>query len=426
MHTSLVRAVCLALVALSAVPLLAQSDAPQTGPSDEAPAVPPLGQRFGLLVMQGRYLDALEEFEAAEPAEAELAWLSYEQYRPALDGFFVDDAKGTPLPAADAADLAAYEGASAEDAIAAIVERARATRIVIVNEAHDSPRDRAFILKVAEALKPLGFTHYAAETFANQTPEMASAALGWLVEEGYPIRSTGTYTTDPMFSFLVRRAMALGYQPVAYEIPFTPELAALSPEESIAVREQTQAENLARSIAAAGPDAKFLIHVGYGHAAERPVSAEAVPWMAARLANLTGIDPLTVDQTQVTENDRSPANRALHAALAPRFEGRSAVFFRDGRAIATRQLGHAVDLQVVHPTAMAVDGRPDWLHDTGRRAVAIPAELMPTEGRRLVQAFIAGEAEDAVPLDQALVEAGQAAPVLYVPAGTDLRWAVQD
>jgi hypothetical protein len=390
------------------------------------PRALPLGQRFGILIMQGRYLDALETFETATAAEQEQAWPSYEQYRPALDGFFVPAPDQAPLAAADPADLAAYDGAVAQDAIAAIVERARATRIVIVNEAHDSPRDRAFILKVAVALRPLGFTHYAAETFTNQTPELAAAAMGRLAAEGYPVRSTGTYTSDPMFGFLVRRAMALGYRPVAYEIPFTPELAALSGDDGIALREQTQAENLARALAAAGPEAKFLIHVGYGHAAERLARPDGVPWMAARLAELTGIDPLTIDQTQVSENDADPANRALHVALAPHVGDRPAVFFRDGQALASRPLGEAVDLQVVHLLEHAVDGRPDWLRTTGRRAVAIPDELVPAIGRRLVQVFVAGEADDAIPLDQALVSAGQDAPVLYVPEGVELRWAVQD
>lgn len=393
--------------------------------TDEQLANLPLQSRFGLLITQGRYLEALRQYEAAEPAEAEEARPSYEQYRPTLDGFFVPDEGSLPLPAVDRGDLDAYDGAIASDAIAEIVERARATRIVIVNEAHDSPRDRAFILEVAEALKPLGFTHYAAETFVNQTPEMASAAMDRLKAEGYPVQSTGTYTSDPMFSFLVRRAMVLGYSPVSYEIPFTPELMAASPEESIELREQAQAENLARVIAAAGPEAKFLIHVGYGHAVEFPPPG-ASEWMAARLARLTGLDPLTVDQTGVSEVAPVPRGRVLHAALASRVGERSAIFMKNGAPLASGRMGAGTDLQVVHPLVTVVDGRPGWLRETERIAVAIPERLLPSQGRRLVQAFVAGEAADAVPLDQALVTAGLDPPVLYVPRDAEIRWAVQE
>src|SRR5690606_1255875 len=98
-----------------------------------------------------------------------------------------------------------------------------------------------------------------------------------------------------------------------------------------------------------------------------------------------------------------PEGRALHGPLAPRLNGRSAVFFKDGRPVASGRIGEATDLQVVHPAVTAVDRRPDWLRETGRQAVPIPPELLPASGRRLIQAFVEGEAEDAVPLDQALV-----------------------
>lgn len=419
-------AACLIAVAVPASLRAQTADvSPPPVPSDETIAALPLEQRFPTLLINGRYLDAFEQIESADPSEiSDSLRSSYRQRRPTLDGFFYKDPSAPPLPPPDLAALAAYDGAVAEDAIRAIVERARDRRVVIVNEAHDSPRDRAFILKVAEALEPLGFTHYAAETFTNQTPEMAAAAMGRLARVGYPVWSSGTYTTDPMFGYLVRRAMALGYQPVSYEIRFTPEFIAASREESIPLREQAQAENLAHAIAAAGPDAKFLIHVGYGHAAERPPPG-ASEWMAARLARLTGLDPLTIDQTEVSEVAFSPKGRALHRELASRLKG-PAIFMKDGVPLATGQLGEATDLQVVHPVVTSVDGRPDWLRETGRSAVAIPAELLPTAGRRLIQAFVAGEAEDAIPIDQTLIVAGEELPVLYVPDGVEIRWAVQE
>lgn len=400
-----------------------------SGPAsvEEAIAALPLEQRFPTLLMNGRYLDAFELLESANPSEiSDSLRSSYRQHRPALDGFFYKDPDAAPLPPTDAAELAAYDGAVAEDAIRAIVEQAADRRIVIVNEAHDSPRDRAFVLKVAEALKPLGFTHFAAETFTNFTPENTKEEMGWLESAGYPRFSTGTYTIEPMFGYLVRRAMTLGYRPVAYEAVFRPEDAMLSREERIVAREQEQAENLAQALAAAGPDAKFLIHVGYSHAGERPLPPGDTEWVAARLTRLTGLDPLTVDQTYVSEVAVLPEGRALHGPLAPRLNGRSAVFFKDGRPVASGRIGEATDLQVVHPAVTAIDGRPDWLRETGRIPVAIPEQLLPSQGRRLVQAFVVSEAEDAVPLDQALVVAGSEPPVLYVPEGVDIRWQVQD
>jgi hypothetical protein len=395
--------------------------------SDEAIAALPIDQRFSTLLRQGRYVDAFEQFEAADPDEiGEGPRSYYRQMRPALDGFFYQDPAAPPLPPPDPAALAAYDGAAAEDAIRAIVEHARDRRIVIVNEAHDSPRDRAFVLRLAEALRPLGFTHFAAEAFMNVSAEIANREMGWLETAGYPRRNTGTYTAEPMFGYLVRRVMALGYRPVAYEARATPEHMAAPMDERIALREQAQAENLARALAAAGPDAKMLIHVGYSYAAERPQPPGETEWMAARLARLAGLDPLTIEQTELSEVAFSPRARALHRALASRVGRSPAIFMKDGTPLATGPLGQATDLQVVHPVVASLAGRPDWLRETGRLAAAIPPELLPGEGRRLVQAFVAGEAEDAVPLDQALVVAGQEPPVLYVPEGTEIRWAVQD
>lgn len=410
------------LAAALPAPLPAQSDPDRAALLDEAIADLPLDQRFTTLLMNGRYLDAFDLVEAADPGEvSDQLRSTYRQMRPSLDGFhFVDPAALPPQPP-DPAELAPYDDTVTEDAIAAIVERARDRRIVIVNEAHDSPRDRAFILKLAEALRPLGFTHYAAETFVSHPPELASAAMSRLESEGYPVRTTGTYTVDPMFGYLVRRVTTLGYRPVPYEFAWTPESAGKSRQETIAERDQAQAENLARALEAAGSEARFLIHVGYSHATERPL-ADGTEWMAWRLARLTGLDPLTIDQTGVGEG----GNAGLQRALGARLDGRPAVFFKDGAPVRSGRYSEAVDLQVVHPPVTAIEGRPDWLRDTGRRAVAIPAEWLPASGRRLVQLFVAGEADDAVPLDQALATAGVEPPVLYAPEGVELRWAVQD
>src|SRR5690606_18568152 len=142
---------------------------------------------------------------------------------------------------------------------------------------------------------------------------------------GYPRFSTGTYTIEPMFGYLVRRAMTLGYRPVAYEAVFRPEDAMLSREERIVAREQEQAENLAQALAAAGRDAKVRLHAGASHAGGRPLPPGETDWVGARLRRLTGRGRLSVDQTYVREVAMLPEGRALHGAVAPRLNGRCAV-----------------------------------------------------------------------------------------------------
>ncbi len=290
---------------------------------------------------------------------------------------------------------------------------------MILNEAHDTPRYRAFALTVARSLKRLGYTHLAAETFSNDPMIMRELSRDRYVKLG-----TGTYTIDPVFADFVRQSLQLGYRPVAYEEnePGVPG----SREERIAAREEAQAHSLATQIAAAGPAAKFFIFVGYSHAAEAPLRTDgtASEWMAARLKAKTGIDPLTIDQTVLDEFTHTRSDRSIYAAIAPRLGTRPAVLMNGRKPFVLGRLKGAVDLQVVHPPMRLVRGRPSWLQEMGRQPVAIPADLLPAAGHRLVQAFIAEE-DSTIPVDQVVVSAGSAAPVMMLPT-RPIRFAKQD
>ena len=122
---------------------------------------------------EGRDLSAVEQLRAlafrkdgsvANPL-AEDMW---EQLSPRLDGLAV----AAPIERGDAGkpaapdDIAAVRSAERRNAIDTIVDMAHDRRIVILNEEHDAPEDRAFGLAVAKALRPLGFTTLAAEAFS--------------------------------------------------------------------------------------------------------------------------------------------------------------------------------------------------------------------------------------------------------------------
>jgi hypothetical protein len=190
------------------------------------------------------------------------------------DRRLVDPASSEPgagkVDPATAANLAAARRA---DAIAAIVQRARSTNVVILNEAHHSPRDRAFGLEVARALRPLGYSVLAAEGFSNPRAEVEAARItARIAADGYARRESGFYLSDPVFADFVRQAVRLGYRPVSYEHNGEDDVRA---ENRVAVREQGQADNLVRRIFAAEPQAKVLIYVGFSHATEKPTDPSA-------------------------------------------------------------------------------------------------------------------------------------------------------
>jgi predicted TIM-barrel fold metal-dependent hydrolase len=397
------------------------------GPSRQEKPPPPKGPWE--LAGEGRYLAALalaEREHEANPRDPQCA-----DQLGIMRSFVGDGAGaleifeamgGAPSPVAlDAAEAATLAACTPCDALAEIVAAAKDRQVVILNEAHHVPLHRAFSLEVARALRKEGFEYFAAETFTRDTESLR--------KRGTPTRSTGFYSAEPAFGELIRQVLALGYAPVAYEMES--RAPAGDGNDSINFRESEQCKNLVERIFRDHPKARVLIHVGYSHATEdwrKLPDGREVGWMAARLAKTLAIDPLTIDQTE-----QMPASRPERATAAWRFAQAKdwlttprILRRKDGSAYVGGSWRGRVDLQIFHPEVKLVDGRPDWLtRDGQRKPVEIPAEADPKSGRVLVQAFVAKEGADAIPVDQVVLVAGEPAPVLLVPDG-EFRLVVQD
>ncbi len=314
---------------------------------------------------------------------------------------------------ADTAELS--ETAVRLDALDAIVEAARNRQIVILNEAHHVPQHRAFALQLATRLRELGFTYLAIETLSPMTQGLA--------KQGYADRLSGFYSSEPVFGDFIRHSLRAGYRPIAYETMAIPLLIG-DQTDRINHREQEQCKNLIKKVFSNDPQAKVFIYVGYSHATEDiktlPDGRE-VAWMAARLKQKTGIDPLTIDQTIQTERGNSKSTSLAWRQAIERGWVKSPATFRttEGSFFVGGSYAGKVDVQVFHPATELKQGRPDWLFKLpGRRAIAIPAQIAKTEKRVLVQAFLASESASAVPVDQVVVQPGAPAPVLVLPPGT--------
>jgi hypothetical protein len=290
-----------------------------------------------------------------------------------------------------------------------------------------SPRDRAFGLEVARALQPLGYSVLAAEALTREKDDgVALEKMERLSKDGYVRRSSGYYLNDPVFADFFRQAMRMGYRLVSYESAgFTDEQ---TDEARSNRREQEQAENIVRRALEPDPSAKVLVYGGRHHAAKAPINDPKVKerlWMAERLKRLTGIEPLVIDQVELGE---APADRPdvnLYAVASGKAKAESMVLTNGSQPLVVGLLAGGVDLQVVHPPLKRTGGRARWIESMGRTPSPIPPSLLPAKGTRLVQAFLADEGSDAIPIDQVLVTAGKPSPKLMLPKAR-VRYEYQD
>lgn len=299
------------------------------------------------------------------------------------------------------------------DALAAIVHASRGRQIVILNESHFTQRHRAFALQVARALREEGFTHFGAEAFTHDIRDLLAA--------GPPDHRAGFYVLDPFFADLVRQVAAIGYEVFPYEQREDQQPPGDADGElRIAVREQAQAANIKRVLAAA-PHARLLILSGGGHMAEVP-DARGRAWMGYRLNRLTGTDPLTVNQVAGTPPDRPDPPDAAHERAFPDPGQRQpqVLVHADGRIWSVP--GH--DMVVMHPRTRYLDERPEWAFMDGYRrptTVRLPGQ----SGRRLVQAFPVGGLVTAIAIDQVVARPAARQVTLALPVG-EYRVDVQD
>jgi hypothetical protein len=290
--------------------------------------------------------------------------------------------------------------AGAGDVLDEIARRAKQTSIVIVNESHERSEHRGFTAEVAERLRPLGYTIFAAEAFSNPEPGQQRFLPSLLTRPKQPYLEYGDghYIAEAGYGRLGRRVKALGFRLQPYEITFD-KLQAIrgGADEQVAVREEEEALNLL-AIMKAHPGAKMLVHVGYSHAMEVPTE-QGGRRMAMLLKAKTGVDPLTISQT--TCRGGSPARRL---AVLP----------------ASEPAG-AFDLVVDHPAATFVRGRPIWRQRAGDRVVTIPAALRPTSGWRVIEARPVGEPTTSVPLDRVAIRAGEDVALMLPNGRYELR-----
>lgn len=299
-----------------------------------------------------------------------------------------------------------------EPALETLVKAADQHQAIFINEAHHRPQHRALTLQLLEKLYAKGFRYFAAETLAPD-PDLA--------KRGYPIRiKTGYYTDEPIYGELVRTALRLGYKVISYEAVERCEPKADDPAYCAHEREKIQARHLHERIFKADPKAKLLLHAGYGHIDEKG-TANFIP-MAVHFKKLTGIDPLSLDQTEMSEHSDPRFESPFYAKALKSHKLTQPTLLHepDGSYWSGWYEGH-YDGLIVSPRSVTVQGRPDWLLMNGLRHFSpIQPEICQGKFPCLVQAFVKGEGPDAVPADQILLRQPSATALALRPGHYEL------
>jgi len=192
----------------------------------------------------------------------------------------------------------------AADAVDAIARQAANRRIVLINEAHHDAHTRQLSLALLPRLRALGFDHFAAEALLDKDTS--------LMNRGYPTTTSGSeYLREPSYGEIVRTAIKLGFKVVSYD----------ADSRSTQEREAGQARNLYRKVFVKNPDAKLFVHAGYAHIDKAKGRLGSTVPMAMQLQQLTGIEPLSIDQTQFRE--QIPSEPDAYTALVKAFPSKS-------------------------------------------------------------------------------------------------------
>ena len=287
------------------------------------------------------------------------------------------------------------------DAATEIAKLATNRRIVMINEAHHDAHTRELTLSLLPKLRAEGFTYFAAEALVNNDTQLMS--------RGYPVATSGSeYLHEPLYGQIIREAIRLGFKVVAYE----------SEADALADRESGQAQLLYRQVFKNDPKARLFVHAGYAHI-DKAIGnlGKTIKPMAMQLKELTGFDPLSIDQTRWRDIGPMPKTDLYnHLSAAFPVDKPSVLLSRqNGSVWASDPDRHDVD--VILPRS-GHQRRPHWLELGGARQTrVISSEMCQRQFPCVVEARYANESDDAIPVDRYVLLADNTINTLYLWPG---------
>ncbi len=276
-------------------------------------------------------------------------------------------------------------------------------KVIMLNEAQSKALHRVFAISLLEELYNKGFHYLAMEMLNNYSNHSLNKLT---INSGY-------YTAEPIAGELIRRALEIGYTLVSYE-----DTAALSEHHTPTERDSIQAKNI-YDVIKNDPSAKIFVYASYGHIAEKSSDSNYVP-MAIAFKKISGIDPLTINQTDMSEGSSFGYGNALYKAYTQKYLLASSSVAMINNEPVNITNNNSYDVSVIHPPTAYRDGRAQWLSLYGlRQGVYINPN---NKDVFLVQAYYKTEADEyspgkIVPADQSYIPTNKGNYLLYLRKG---------
>jgi hypothetical protein len=213
-------------------------------------------------------------------------------------------------------------------------------RILIINEDHARMESRAFFLSILPTLRTNGYTHLAMEAFIDTTQHLPSYLLGY-------------YFQEPIMAEIYREALRLGFLLIPYEAVDQNGIYS-----NIQDRDSIQAYNLYKAVKDLKRNEKVVVFSGQSHLVED--CPMCPPLLGTVFKSISGIDPLTIDQT------RGIANNYFGDFYFNRSTVPQGGLFSSAQLRTKLGFGF-VDMFYIHQNYKTSGPRPDWLDCGGLR-----------------------------------------------------------
>ena len=286
---------------------------------------------------------------------------------------------GLPL---DSVTFSKYRPISAKTLMDSI---AKNNQIVILNEGHHIPQNRASTMYFLETFYKNGFRYIAMESVKSLDST--------LNQRKYPITGkTGYYFTEPCYGDLARQALKMGFTVIPYEYE--------KRAKTMIEREEGQADNVIKNLLKDNPKAKLLMHVGYSHGVKfEPDPVMKLAMMGYFLKQKSGIEPFVIGQENETERANHTVESPYYVYATKKYSITEPTFFvkNDGKLWANNYF----DACLFSPRSIYKNSRPTWLNWSGKKKEYLfDISKINTQTPFLIQGFLEEELPNGVPIDQ--------------------------